>query len=290
MTRSTSRRRMAPQTLTSDDEGNRIMARRKTIRDIHQLYADQTPITMVTAYDFTFARLVEKAALDIILIGDSLGNVIQGHDTTVPVEVDDIIYHTRAVIRGNRSAHILSDLPFMSYQASAEDGLRNAGRLLKEGGAQAVKLEGGESLCPMVHRMVEAGIPVVGHLGLTPQSVHAFGGYRVQGRDDAAAERLLADARALQDAGIYMLVLEMVPAELAHRVTELLSIPTIGIGAGNQTSGQVLVIQDLLGMNTDFQPRFVKRFANLEDTIVDALSAYGDEVHSRAFPDDDHAY
>lgn len=290
MTRSTSRRRMAPQTLTSDDEGNRIMARRKTIRDIHRLYADQTPITMVTAYDFTFARLVEKAALDIILIGDSLGNVIQGHDTTVPVEVDDIIYHTRAVIRGNRSAHILSDLPFMSYQASAEDGLRNAGRLLKEGGAQAVKLEGGESLCPMVHRMVEAGIPVVGHLGLTPQSVHAFGGYRVQGRDDAAAERLLADARALQDAGIYMLVLEMVPAELAHRVTELLSIPTIGIGAGNQTSGQVLVIQDLLGMNTDFQPRFVKRFANLEDTIVDALSAYGDEVHSRAFPDDDHAY
>ncbi len=281
---------MAPQTLTSDDEGNCIMARRKTIRDIHQLYADQTPITMVTAYDFTFARLVEKAALDIILIGDSLGNVIQGHDTTVPVEVDDIIYHTRAVIRGNRSAHILSDLPFMSYQASAEDGLRNAGRLLKEGGAQAVKLEGGESLCPMVHRMVEAGIPVVGHLGLTPQSVHAFGGYRVQGRDDAAAERLLADARALQDAGIYMLVLEMVPAELAHRVTELLSIPTIGIGAGNQTSGQVLVIQDLLGMNTDFQPRFVKRFAHLEDTIVDALSAYGDEVQSRAFPDDDHAY
>lgn len=267
------------------------MTRRNTVRDIHQLYAEKTPISMVTAYDYTFARLVEKAGLDVILIGDSLGNVIQGHDTTVPVEVDDIVYHTRAVMRGNQSSHIVADLPFMSYQANADEGLRNAGRLLKEGGAQAVKLEGGKPYAPMIERMTDAGIPVVGHLGLTPQSVHAFGGYRVQGRDDAAAQRLMEDARALQDAGAYMLVLEMVPAGLAQDVTNALSIPTIGIGAGSSTSGQVLVIQDLLGMNSDFKPRFVKRYAELEETIVDALSDYGDEVRERSFPDDDeHAY
>jgi len=266
------------------------MSSRNTIRTIHQRYADDTPITMVTCYDYTFARLVEKADLDIILVGDSLGNVIQGQDTTVPVEVDDIIYHTRAVVRGTETTHIVADLPFMSYQASEEEGLRNAGRLLKEGHAQAVKLEGGRSIAPMVDRMTDAGIPVVGHLGLTPQSVHAFGGYSVQGRGDDAADELLEDARALADAGIYMLVLEMVPAALARRVTDELSIPTIGIGAGDQTSGQVLVLQDLLGMNTDFQPRFVKRFVELESTIVDALNDYGDEVRSGAFPDDDHAY
>lgn len=266
------------------------MSSRKTTRDILELYRDGTPITMVTTYDYTFARLVDKADLDIILIGDSLGNVIQGHDTTVPVEVDDIVYHSRAVVRGNPSSHIVADLPFMSYQAGADEAMKNAGRLLKEGHAQAVKLEGGEPIAPLVDRMTDAGIPVVGHLGLTPQSVHAFGGYRVQGRGDEAAEQLLADARALQDAGAYMLVLEMVPAELAREVTETLSIPTIGIGAGCDTSGQVLVIQDLLGMNTDFKPRFVKRFAELEQTIVDALSTYGDEVRSRAFPDDDHTY
>ena len=266
------------------------MTSRKTVRDIHQLYSDQTPITMVTCYDFTFARLVELAGLDVILIGDSLGNVIQGHQTTVPVEVDDIIYHTRAVMRGSHTAHIVADLPFMSYQACDDDGMRNAGRLLKEGGAQAVKLEGGAAVAPLVERMVTAGIPVVGHLGLTPQSVNAFGGYRVQGRDEDAARKLLADARALQDAGCYMVVLEMVPAELARRVTANLSIPTIGIGAGRQTSGQVLVIQDLLGLNGDFKPRFVKRFASLEETVVDALNAYGDEVRARSFPSDDHTY
>lgn len=266
------------------------MARRRTLRHIHKLYRSDTPITMVTAYDFTFARLVEQADLDIILIGDSLGNVIQGHDTTVPVKVDDIIYHTRAVMRGNHSAHIVADLPFMSYQAGADEALKNAGRLLKEGGAQAVKLEGGEPVAHLVERMTQAGIPVVGHLGLTPQSVHAFGGFRVQGRDEAAATQLMADARALQDAGAYMIVLEMVPAALAADVTDALTIPTIGIGAGNQTSGQVLVIQDLLGLNTDFEPKFVKRFANLEQPIVDALSTYGDEVRGRSFPDDDHSY
>ncbi len=266
------------------------MARRKTLRDIRALYEEEKAITMVTAYDYTFARLVEAAELDVILVGDSLGNVIQGHDTTVPVEVDDVIYHTRAVMRGCQTPHVVADLPFMSYQASDDEGMRNAGRLLKEGGAQAVKLEGGEAYAPLVRRLTEAGVPVVGHLGLTPQSVHAFGGYRVQGRDDEAAKRLLSDAFALQDAGAYMVVLEMVPAALAAEVTEKLSIPTIGIGAGAQTSGQVLVIQDLLGMNESFKPRFVKRFANLEAICVDALKTYGEEVRERTFPDEDHSY
>ena len=266
------------------------MARRKTTRDILGLYQEGQPISMVTCYDYTFARLVEKAGLDCILVGDSLGNVIQGHDTTLPVTVDDIIYHTRAVARGCPSAHLVADMPFMSYQASDDDGLRAAGRLLKEGGAQAVKVEGGAQLAPMVARMVRAGIPVVGHLGLTPQSVHAFGGYRVQGRDEAAAVQLLADAQALEDAGAYMLVLEMVPAPLAADVTSALSIPTIGIGAGSQTSGQVLVIYDLLGLNLDFQPKFVKHFATLEETVTAALEAYGDEVRERTFPSADHAF
>lgn len=266
------------------------MARRKTTRDILQLYAQNTPITMVTCYDYTFARLVERAKTDVILIGDSLGNVIQGQDTTVPVTMEDIIYHTRAVCRGNQTSHIVADLPFMSYQANDDEGMRNAGRLLKEGGAQAVKLEGGQELAPLIRRMTAAGIPAVGHLGLTPQSVHAFGGFRVQAKDDEAAQQLIDDAKALEEAGIYMLVLEMVPAELAKKVTEALSIPTIGIGAGRYTSGQVLVIQDLLGMNSDFHPRFVKRFADLESIITDALNTYGDEVRQRTFPADEHSY
>lgn len=267
-----------------------MSSRRKTTRDILKSYQAKSPLTMVTCYDYTFARHVEQAEIDIILIGDSLGNVIQGHDTTLPVEVEDIIYHSRAVVRGNQTAHIVADMPFMSYQVSAEDGLRNAGRLIKEGMAQSVKVEGGESLCPMIERMVSAGIPVCGHLGLTPQSVHAFGGYRVQGRGDEAAKQLIKDALALQDAGAYMLVLEMVPAALAREVTEALSIPTIGIGAGNQTSGQVLVIYDLLGLNGEFKPRFVKRFAELEEAVVGALRAYKDEVGQRSFPDDEHSF
>ncbi|RAL22234.1 3-methyl-2-oxobutanoate hydroxymethyltransferase [Lujinxingia litoralis] len=266
------------------------MARRKTTRALRKLYEKQTPLTMVTCYDYTFARLVDKADIDIILVGDSMGNVIQGHDTTVPVTLEDIIYHTRAVLRGNQSAHILADMPFMSYQASTDDALRNAGRLLKEGHAQSVKVEGGEELATMIARMTAAGIPVCGHLGLTPQSVHAFGGFRLQGTDDEAAERLLKDARALQDAGAFMIVLEMVPAALAKRVTNALDIPTIGIGAGPHTSGQVLVLQDMLGMNSDFKPRFVKHFASLENTVVGALNAFADEVHQRSFPDDEHSY
>lgn len=265
------------------------MARRKTIRDIGKLYQSGTPITMVTCYDYTFARLVEKADIDCILIGDSLGNVIQGHDTTLPVTVDDIIYHTQAVLRGNDSAYVIADMPFMSYQGDVAQGMHNAGRLLKEGGAQAVKIEGGEHCVPLVERLERAGIPVVGHLGLTPQSVHKIG-LRVQARGEAAADRLVDEARALERAGIDMLVLEMVPAALAARVTAELGVPTIGIGAGNQTSGQVLVLQDLLGMNKDFHPKFLKRFAELEDTIVGALGDYRDEVRQRSYPDDAHSF
>lgn len=263
---------------------------RKTLRDIQKIHASGRAISMVTCYDYTFARLVEKAEIDTILIGDSLGNVIQGHDTTLPVEVDDIIYHSRAVARGNQSALIIADMPFMSYQASDEVGIRNAGRLLKEGAAQAVKVEGGANLAPMVKRMTEAGIPVCGHLGLTPQSVHAFGGFHVQAREEAAAEKLLEDALALEKAGAFMLVLEMVPAPLAKRVTEALKIPTIGIGAGPDTSGQVLVIYDLLGLNLSFKPRFLKHFATLEDTAVQALKQYRNEVEARTYPDKDHSF
>ena len=264
--------------------------RRKTTRDLHNLYTANQPITMVTCYDYTFARLVDKAEIDCILVGDSLGNVIQGHETTLPVTVDDIVYHTRAVIRGCPGAHVIADMPFMSYQASADDGVRAAGRLLKEGGAQAVKVEGGEQLTPMIERMTRAGIPVVGHLGLTPQSVHAFGGYRVQGKSDEAAEQLVRDAHALQAAGIYMLVLEMVPRELARRVTEELAIPTIGIGAGPDTSGQVLVIYDLLGLNLEFRPRFLKHYAKLEEVVEAALAEYRDDVRERRYPADEHTF
>lgn len=264
--------------------------RRKTTRDLLKKYQEGQPISMVTCYDYTFARLVERAQIDMILVGDSLGNVIQGHDTTLPVTVDDIIYHSRAVVRGNSSALVVADLPFMSYQASPYEALTNAGRLLKEGMAQAVKLEGGASLAPLVAQMTSAGIPVCGHLGLTPQSVHALGGYRVQAREDEAAKRLIADAQALQDAGAFMVVLEMVPARLARQVTEQLQIPTIGIGAGNATSGQVLVIYDLLGLNRDFKPKFLKHYADLEDAVTEALKAYHGEVTSRAFPDDDHSF
>ncbi len=266
------------------------MARRKTNHAIRKLYEAGTPITMVTCYDYTFARLVEQADIDVILVGDSMGNVIQGQETTLPVTVDDIIYHTRAVMRGNQSAHVVADLPFMSYQAGLDEAMRNAGRLLKEGGAQAVKVEGGRSIAELVARLSAAGVPVVGHLGFTPQSVHKFGGYRVQGRGEDAGDALLADAQALQDAGAYMVVLEMVPRDVAARVTQALSIPTIGIGAGNATDGQVLVIQDLLGMNKSFKPKFVKNFADLDDTITEALSAYRDEVRRRSFPGDEHSF
>jgi 3-methyl-2-oxobutanoate hydroxymethyltransferase len=230
------------------------------------------------------ARLADAAGIPLLLVGDSLGTTVLGYDTTIPVTLDDVIYHTRAVVRGSTHALVIADMPFMSYQVGASDALRNAGRLLQEGGAQAVKIEGGAPVAETVRRLVEVGIPVQGHLGLTPQSVHALGGYRLQGRDEAAARRLVDDARALEQAGVFSLVLELIPAPLARTITGELVVPTIGIGAGPFCDGQVQVIHDLLGMNPEFQARHVRRYATLAETIRQALEAYVRDVRDGGFP------
>jgi 3-methyl-2-oxobutanoate hydroxymethyltransferase len=262
---------------------------RLTVLDLLKKKADNDKIVMVTAYDFTMARLVDAAGVDMVLVGDSLGMVVQGHDSTLPVTVDDVVYHTRAVARGLQRAHLTADLPFLSYQVSPEDALRTAGRMLQVGGAQSVKLEGGERSAPAIARLVEAGIPVVGHVGLTPQSVHAFGGFKVQGKGEDG-ERVLRDALAVQQAGAFCVVLEGLPAALADRITAQLSIPTIGIGAGPGCDGQVLVCNDLLGLDLSFQPRFVKRYAELERDVIGAVGAYAAEVRSGAFPAAEHSF
>ena len=247
-------------------------------------------IAAVTAYDATFARVFDAAGVDVLLVGDTLGMVVQGAPTTLGVTVEDIIYHTRAVARGASRALIVADMPFMSYQVSSEQALVSAGRLLKEGNAEAVKLEGGAHVCDAVSRMVASGIPVMGHLGLTPQSVHALGGFKVQAKDDAARERLLADARALEQAGVFSIVLEAVPRAVARQVTEALRVPTIGIGAGPDCDGQVLVCYDFLGLFQGFVPRFVKRYAELGDIVSAATRAYVSEVRSGQFPEDRHSF
>ena len=246
-------------------------------------------IVMVTCYDATFAQLVERAGADAILIGDSLGMVIQGHQTTVPVTVDEIIYHCRAVARGCEKPHLVGDLPFGSYQQGPDQAMRTATRLLKEGGVQAVKLEGGERTVQSVHHLTQAGIPVMGHLGLTPQSVHQFGGWRLQGKTKSAADQLVADAQALQDAGAYAIVLEGIPAAVAERITAQVKIPTIGIGAGPHCGGQVLVLYDLLGLDDRFNPKFLKKYDDLSTRVTDAISAYAEEVRTAAFPTDEHS-
>ena len=245
---------------------------------------------MLTAYDALTAGALEEAGVPVLLVGDSLGMVVLGHDSTLPVTVDDVVHHTAAVRRGTRRALVVADLPFMSYQVSTEDGMRAAGRLLQEGGAHAVKLEGGGRAVELTARLVEAGVPVMGHLGLTPQSVHRLGGFKVQGRDEAAAEQLLADAHALQRAGAFAIVLEAVPATLAERVTRALAVPTIGIGAGAGTDGQVLVVTDLLGLGTGRRPRFVKAYADLNVVIADAVKTFASEVADGVYPDEEHSY
>ena len=247
-------------------------------------------LVAITAYDASFARLLDAAQVDVLMIGDSLGMVIQGLPNTLAVTLEDVIYHTRAVARGSSRALVVADLPFMSYQVSPEQALAAAGRLVKEGGAEAVKLEGGRSVCTAVSRMVEAGIPVMGHLGLTPQSLHVFGGFKVQAREEAARDRLLADARALERAGVFSLVLEAVPRGVAKWVTESVSVPTIGIGAGPDCDGQVLVCYDLLGLFQGFVPRFVKRYAELGDQVIAAARNYVAEVRAGHFPEDRHSF
>lgn len=247
-------------------------------------------ITMLTAYDAAFARLLDEAGVDMLLVGDSLGNTMLGYDSTLPVTMEEILHHTRAVCRGASHALIVADMPFMSYQISVEDALRNAGRILKETAAQAVKLEGGKEVTATVKAMTSAGIPVVGHLGLTPQSVHQLGGFKVQGKDVAAAQQLIDDARGLEAAGAFAVVLECVPAPLAAKVTQALSIPTIGIGAGNGCDGQVLVIHDILGLLPGFKPKFVKPYRALHTEITAAVQEYIDEVKNRQFPGPEHSF
>jgi 3-methyl-2-oxobutanoate hydroxymethyltransferase len=252
---------------------------------------DGEKIVALTAYDVLFARLLEEAGVDLILVGDSLGQVVLGYESTVPVTMDEMIHHAKAVRRGAPRTFVVMDLPFMTYQVSPRQALRNAGRALKEAGVEAVKLEGGGAeTCRSVSSLVAAGIPVVGHLGLTPQSVHAIGGYRVQGRGPLEARRLLEQAAALQEAGCFALVLELIPAELASEVTSSLEIPTIGIGAGPGCDGQVLVTHDALGLTPGFQPRFLKRFAELGDRARDGIAAYAQEVRAGAYPGPDHAF
>jgi 3-methyl-2-oxobutanoate hydroxymethyltransferase len=248
-------------------------------------------IVALTAYDVIFARLVEEAEVDIILIGDSLGQVVLGYSSTIPVTLDEMIHHGKAVRKGAAETFLVLDMPFLSYQVSPEEALRNAGRVLKETGVQGVKLEGGTAAtCRTVEILVRAGIPVMGHLGLTPQSVHAIGGYRVQGREEATAERLRHQAQALEDAGCFSIVLELVPADLAGEISRSLSIPTIGIGAGPECDGQVLVIYDALGLNAGFRPKFLKRFADLDAEVASGLGSYVREVRDGSYPGPEHSF
>lgn len=247
-------------------------------------------ITMMTAYDAQMARLVDAAGVDMVLVGDSLGMVVQGGTDTLSVTVDDMVYHGRCVAAGLTRAHLTVDLPFMSYQVSVKQALRTAGSLVQKGKAQSVKLEGGVRSAPAIRAIVEAGIPVVGHVGLTPQSVHAFGGFRVQGRESDNAARIVEDALAVAEAGAFAIVLEMVPHALAASISAQLAIPTIGIGAGPSCDGQVLVCTDMLGMDQRFAPRFLQRYANLEQTITEAMQAYVRDVQSGAFPTAAHSY
>jgi 3-methyl-2-oxobutanoate hydroxymethyltransferase len=257
---------------------------RITVRDLQKHKDDRSHFAMLTAYDHWMARLLDDAGIEVLLVGDSLGMVMLGHDSTLPVTMEQMLHHVQAVVRGTRRALVVGDMPFLSYQVSLEETVRNAGLLLQRGGAQAVKLEGGRALTGRVATLVESGIPVMGHLGLTPQSVNQFGGYRVQGRSKDAAQRLLDDALALQEAGAFAVVLECIPAELAERVTATLSIPTIGIGAGVHCDGQVLVTHDMLGLVEGVLPRHVKVFAALGESIKNAVATYKREVEQADFP------
>ncbi len=266
------------------------MTKHLSVADIRQRKDSPDKLVMSTAYDATFASLLSGAGVDLLLVGDSLGMVIQGHDTTVPVTLEDMIYHTRAVRRGSTTAHVVGDLPFMSYRVSKEQALISATRMLQEGCAHSVKLEGGVDVADTVSALTSAGIPVMGHIGLTPQHVHAMGGFKVQGKDQEGARRILEDARALCAAGIYSLVLEGIPADLAETITAEVDVPTIGIGAGPKCDGQVLVCYDFLGINMGFKPKFLKTFADLGQEIQNATQQYISEVRDGTFPGPEHSF
>jgi 3-methyl-2-oxobutanoate hydroxymethyltransferase len=260
-----------------------------TVPDLQRFKREGTRFAMLTAYDYPTAKIVDQAGIPVILVGDSLGNVVLGYDTTVPVTLDDMVHHARAVSRGALSALLVGDLPFMSYEPSVEQAMRAAARMLKEGGMHAVKFEGGSPVAETVRRLTDAGVPVMGHLGLTPQKVHQFGGFKVQGRDAKAAARILADAKELEQAGAFSLVLEAVPAELAESVTAALEIPTIGIGAGPHCDGQVLVFHDMVGLSPRV-PRFVKRYGDLAGEIEAMVRQYVADVAGGEFPKPEHSY
>ena len=263
---------------------------RVTIRDIGDMKRKGEKIAMMTAYDYTSSQILDDAGIPMILVGDSLGQVVLGYDTTLPVTMDEMVHHIKAVVRGSRSAHIVGDLPFLSYQADVAEAVRNAGRILKEGGAQSVKLEGGRHIVETVRRIVQSGIPVMGHIGLTPQAVNQLGGYRAQGRSTKAAIGLIEDARALEEAGVYAIVLESVPTPLAGLISQRVSVPTIGIGAGVQCDGQVQVFHDVMGLFTDFVPRHARRYADLGEAIKEATTQYILDVKSQAIPSDEEGY
>ena len=261
-----------------------------TINDFLKKKSEGQKITILTAYDYPFARIVDEAGLDAILVGDSLSMVVQGLDNTLPVTMDEMVYHTRMVTRATERAMVIGDMPFMSYQTSVEDAVRNSGRFLKEGGAHAVKVEGGSEVAEKIRAMVRADIPVMAHIGLTPQAIYRMGGYRVQGRSEEAQKKLIEDARILQEAGAFSIVLEAIPVELAKKITETLTIPTIGIGAGSCCDGQVLVLHDVLGLFERFVPKFVKRYANLKEEALIAVKRFKEEVEKGEFPGEEHSF
>jgi len=263
---------------------------RVTIGEIKEMKQRGDKIAMLTAYDYSTARLLDEAGVSLLLVGDSLGMVMLGYESTIPVTMDEMIHHTKAVVRGTKHALVVGDMPFMTYHVSIDDALRNAARFIQEGGAQAVKLEGGEVVADRVSRLVACGIPVQGHIGLTPQSVHQIGGYKVVGKTPEVAVRLLNDARALEEAGVFSIVLECVPAPLSKLITERVTVPTIGIGAGKNCDGQVQVVSDLLGLFTDFVPKHAKQYAKLSQAITSAVSDYIAEVKAETFPTPKQSY
>jgi 3-methyl-2-oxobutanoate hydroxymethyltransferase len=266
------------------------MAQKVTVPEIVKMKRAGQKITALTAYDYSFARILDEAGVDILLVGDSLGSVVQGQESTLPVTLEEMLYHTRIAARGRKRALLVGDMPFLSYQVSVAEAKRNAGRFLSEAGAEAVKVEGGVEMLDTIKAIVEIGIPVMGHVGLTPQSIHRFGGYKVQGKEKKAAERIVRDAVAVEEAGAFSIVLEGVPMNLAREITERLTIPTIGIGAGVECDGQILVVHDMLGLFDLYTPKFVKRYADLKGVMTDAVKRYMAEVRDGSFPGEEHSF
>lgn len=261
-----------------------------TVPEIRKMKQRGEKITVLTAYDYCFSRILDEAGVDILLVGDSLGCVIQGRESTLPVTLEEVIYHTRAVVRGRERALVVADMPFLSFQISIEEAKRNAGKILQEAGAEAVKLEGGVEMLETIEAIVQIGIPVMGHVGLTPQSLHRFGGYKVQGKEKDQREKIVQDALAVEEGGAFSVVLESIPLDLAQEITRRLSIPTIGIGAGMHCDGQVLVVHDMLGLFDMYTPKFVKRYADLKSVIREAVRNYNAEVRECKFPDEEHSF